>query len=585
MRLLAVGLTAVLGLTAIVAVSRLRILETSVTGVLSRNYRSIEAAEQMAHALERVQLAVRDGRGAGSGPELRDEFERWIAVQRGNTTEAGEPELTERIARQGAALFEAAAAGAAPERIDADAAAIGRDLDALVAMNKNAMFAADRRTRTVANRLLLGALATLSLAAVLVAALGWTLSSAVTRPLTVLAERLRGVVTGGGSYPTLGRQPLAELQQVADEYDQMARRLEEFERLNISALLEEKAKTEAVIEAIEDGLIVLDPAGVVVHANDIACAILEVDRAEIVGHRFDALAIQHPHYLRVRAAVQEFLARPERERERVEVTLFLRGRDHSFVLRPTPFRAADGAPAGLILALQDVTYLRDQEAGREALVATLSHELRTPLTSLSMALELLQRGAGHADGERAALLETIGEDVSRLQDVAQRLLDLARARAMTIALDRRRVDVCAVVDRAMKIFGLQAREKGIALRALVPRGAVTIAGDETKLTWAVSNLLSNALRYTPAGGSVEVEVAPDEQDVRVAVRDTGPGIPAEQRERIFERFVQTADGGEIGSAGLGLAIVRDIVQAHGGRIHLDSAIGLGSRFVLELPRG
>jgi NtrC-family two-component system sensor histidine kinase KinB len=583
MRLLAVGLTAVLGVTAIVAVSRLRILETSVTGVLSRNYRSIEAAEHMAHVLDRLQLALREGQGTRTA-ELRDEFERWMAVQRGNTTEVGEPELTERIARQSGALFEAAAAGAAPKRIDGDASAIARDLDALVAMNTNAMFAADRRTRTVANRLLLGALGTLSLAAVLVAALGWTLSSAVARPLTVLAERLRGVGRGG-SYPTLGRQPLAELQQVADEYDQMARRLEEFERLNISALLEEKAKTEAVIEAIEDGLIVLDPAGVVVHANDIACAILEVDRAEIVGHRFDALAIQHPHYLRVRAAVREFLARPERERERVELTLFLRGRDHSFVLRPTPFRAADGAPAGLILALQDVTYLRDQEAGREALVATLSHELRTPLTSLSMALELLQRGVGKADDEQTALLDTVREDVSRLQDVAQRFLDLSRARAMTIALDRRRVDLCAVVDRALKIFGLQAREKRIALRAVVPRGAVTIAGDETKLAWAVSNLLSNALRYTPAGGSVEVEVTPDEQDVRVAVRDTGPGIPAEQRERIFERFVQTADGGEMGSAGLGLAIVRDIVQAHGGRIHLDSAVGLGSRFVLELPRG
>jgi NtrC-family two-component system sensor histidine kinase KinB len=583
MRLLVVGLTATLGLTALVAVSRLRILETSVTDVLSRNYRSIEAAGGMARAVVRVQLAAHDGRAAEVGPGVRAEFDNWIAVERRNYTEVGESDLAARVDRQGRALFDAALAGAAPARIDADAAAVLSDLDALVALNKNAMFAADRRTRAVANRFLLGTVATLFLAALLVAALGWTLSSAVARPLTVLAERLRGVGRGG-PYPTLGPQPLAELQQVADEYDRMARRLEEFERLNVSALLEEKAKTEAVIEAIEDGLIVLDPAGAVVHANDVACAILELARSEIVAQPF-VLATHHPHYLRVRAAVREFLARPERERERVEITLFMRGRDHSFVLRPTPFRAPDGTVAGLILALQDVTYLRDQEAGREALVATLSHELRTPLTSLSMALELLQRHGARADDEMAALLETAREDVSRLQDVAQRFLDLARARAMTIALDRRRVDLRAVVERAMKIFAIQAREKGITLRAAVPGGAVTIAGDETKLTWAVSNLLSNALRYTPAGGHVEIEALPDEDKVLVAVRDTGPGIAAEQRERIFERFAQATDGGEMGSAGLGLAIVRDIVQAHGGRIHLESTVGLGSRFVLELPRG
>ena len=243
----------------------------------------------------------------------------------------------------------------------------------------------------------------------------------------------------------------------------------------------------------------------------------------------------------MRAAVREFLARPERERERVEITLFMRGRDHSFILRPTPFRAPDGTYAGLILALQDVTYLRDQEAGREALVATLSHELRTPLTSLSMALELLQRHGARPDDETAALLETAREDVSRLQDVAQRFLDLARARAMTIALDRRRVDLRAVVERAMKIFAIQAREKGITLRAAVPGDADHHRRRRDKLTWAVSNLLSNALRYTPAGGHVAIEALPDEDEVRVGVRDTGPGIAA-GAARAHLRALRPGDG-------------------------------------------
>ena len=357
------------------------------------------------------------------------------------------------------------------------------------------------------------------------------------------------------------------------------------ERTRVDVVLEEKAKTEAVIEASEDGLIVLDPGGVVVHVNEVACAVLEVDRVHAVGRRFEELGTSHPHYLRLRAAVRDFLAHPEREGERLEVALFLRGRDHYYVLRPTPFRARDGTPAGLIITLQDVTYIRDQEARREHLIATLSHELGTPITSLRMAVDLLRKRAASLDPEQRELLETTHEDLLRLQDVAQRLLDLSRSRAMGIALERRNVDLREIVPRVVRLFTLQARDRGIVLESRVPEVGVTIAGDETKLTWALSNLVANAIRYTPTGGHVRIDAAAEDGVVRISVSDDGPGIPPDQRERIFERFVQAPESGDLGAAGLGLAIVRDIVQAHGGRILLDSDVGRGSRFTLQLPRG
>jgi two-component system, NtrC family, sensor histidine kinase KinB len=347
-----------------------------------------------------------------------------------------------------------------------------------------------------------------------------------------------------------------------------------------AAVLAEKAKTEAVIESSDDGLVVLDPRGVVVHVNEVACAILELERSAAVGHRFAELGTAHPRYLRVRAAVADFLAHPDRVPDAVDITMFLRGRDHFFLLRPTPLRGA-GAPIGLILTLQDVTYLRDQEARREQLMATLSHELRTPLTSLRMATDLLARTELPTHSEARSLIDAAREDVNRLEDVAHRLLDLSRSRAMSIGLEREKISLRELVARGARIFEIQMREAGVALETDLAADVPEITGDRTKLGWALSNLIGNALRYTPRGGVIRIALAAGDDAVRLSVSDSGPGIPASQRERIFERFAQ--EGEEPGAAGLGLAIVRDVVQAHGGRIFLESELGRGSRFTIQLP--
>lgn len=219
----------------------------------------------------------------------------------------------------------------------------------------------------------------------------------------------------------------------------------------VAAVLAEKAKTEAVIQSIDDGLVVLDLNGRVVHMNEVACAILDLERSTALGSPFEELGTTHPRYLRMRAAVARFLTDPRGEPETIEIAMFLRGRDHFFVLRSTPLRAFEGAPIGVILTFQDVTSLRDQEARREQLMATLSHELRTPLTSLRMAGDLLAHSDLPHDSGARPLIDAAREDIARLEDVAQRLLELSRSRATSIGLEREPISLRDLTARGVRI--------------------------------------------------------------------------------------------------------------------------------------
>jgi signal transduction histidine kinase len=164
------------------------------------------------------------------------------------------------------------------------------------------------------------------------------------------------------------------------------------------------------------------------------------------------------------------------------------------------------------------------------------------------------------------------------------LLDVARGSTRMIAVRNVEIDVCHLVQSVTKTFCLRARERNISLSTVVSADVARIHGDPVKISWAISNLISNALRYTPEGGSVAISSEDDNDAVRLKVSDTGPGIPAEFRNHLFERFTQwDVDGSEPGSAGLGLAIVKDIVEGHGGRIFVDSTMGMGTTFTIELP--
>ena len=222
--------------------------------------------------------------------------------------------------------------------------------------------------------------------------------------------------------------------------------------------------------------------------------------------------------------------------------------------------------------------LREADEAKSTLVSTVSHELRTPLTAIRGHVAALREGVVEDEASQERSLEVISEEAVRLERLVGDVLDLAKLDARRFALLREEVDMRALCERAYTTFAEEARARGIDYDLELEGGAVLIT-DGDRVLQIVTNLIANALHWTPEGGRVDLGLVATNGEVKVAVEDTGPGIEPQVAERIFRPF-WSGDGG---GTGLGLAIARELSLALGGRLELHSEPGHGSRFVLVLP--
>ena len=228
---------------------------------------------------------------------------------------------------------------------------------------------------------------------------------------------------------------------------------------------------------------------------------------------------------------------------------------------------------------------RDRDRSRDFL-ADVSHELRTPLAALRTFNQLLLESAGDDPEARAEFLEASAGQIERLDWLAQNLLELSKLDSGLVLLDLRPDDLRAAVESATQQHDAGAARRGVTLTLVLPDAPIRIRHDPPRIGQVVANLVGNAIKFTPRGGSVRVEVAPTSEGARIDVADTGVGIDSAELPHIFERFYRGSRANEArgSGSGLGLAIVRSIVDMHGGTIEVESGPGLGSRFTIRLPR-
>jgi signal transduction histidine kinase/HAMP domain-containing protein len=587
----------ILGLTAAATVSR---LGKHSQVILADNYRSILAAERMKDALERIDsgaLFILNGRrdeGAAMAASSRPLFASELDVELHNITEPGEAEAADAL-RAGwldyAGRFDAFLALTEPDK--AAAAYFGellpmfytvkKQAQVILDMNQEAMVQKSEQVRIYSRRM-----DTFMLAVTFAAVMGGLLASAallsrMLRPLTVLSSAARCI--GEGDFAIRAQvESDDEIGLLAREFNSMAQGLERYRKSSLGELLLAQHTAQAVIDSLPDPILSFDLEGTLVSVNLAAEDSLGVSPG--AAHVTPLAGLDPALRLAVNRATSHVLAGkgaylPAGFEEAVHIAA---GAAEGYYLpMASPVFGELGSLAGVTIVLRDVGMLRKLDEMSVDLVATFAHEFRTPLTSLHMAIHVcLEKMTGPLTEKQSDVLSAAREECERLQRMISDLLDIARLQSGRVPMQARSVDPRALIGMVIEKHRLLAEKAGLTLSSQVWPECGSLSADPDRLDLLLSNLVTNAISHTPKGGSVSVEVKRQDGGTRFEVRDTGEGIPREYLAKVFEKFFRVP-GQTSGGSGLGLSIAKNIAEALGGVIGVDSEQGKGSVFWFVIP--
>jgi PAS domain S-box-containing protein len=423
---------------------------------------------------------------------------------------------------------------------------------------------------------------TLLIAGTLVTAgvfLAFVLSNRIVEPLRRLTASTTRIASGDlNANVTVSSHD--EVGVLASEFNRMAQRIRELRSSDLGQLMIAQQTTEAAIDSLYDPVIVTDEDGRVTKLNPAAEEIFG-PAAGNAGKHVEEIARDG----RIASAVSEAIKsqRPVAGEGMSQVLpLAVDGSERAFRVRTTPLRDSTKHLLGAVTLLEDITHLREIDRLKSEFIATASHELRTPLTSVEMGVYLLLEGAaGELNTKQTEVLEACREDCERLDKLMRDLLDLSRIEAGESKPELRAVKVRDLILGEAEELRPQVEAKGLSFAVDAPLDLPPVMADRSQIARVIANLVVNAIRYTRQG-EIKLSAAGRGRYVAVSVSDTGSGIPQEYLPHIFEKFVQVP-GAQTGGAGLGLAISRLIVEAHGGQISAQSEPARGSSFIFTLP--
>lgn len=379
-----------------------------------------------------------------------------------------------------------------------------------------------------------------------------------------------------------------EFSELAKEFNVMASQLNKWESSNLAKLQSEKLRIEAIIGQMQDAIIGLNEQKEILFLNQVAGQLLNMNEKDVIGKNANDLIKSSDLLSRVLQV----------QRSDKPMKIYADGKESYFQLerreiivpiyeeRPDDVIKASSKTAGEVYVLKNITQYKELDEAKTNFIATVSHELKTPISSIKMSLKLLaDERIGSLNSEQQELVQHIKEDCGRLLKITGELLDLAQVETGNLQLNFVKADPRKIALYAMDAVAFQAEQKSIELELISRNDLPAVNVDTEKTAWVLVNFLSNALRYSSSKSKVVIQILERTDSIEFSVRDFGKGIDEQYQKRLFDRYFQVpTDGNNKSGSGLGLAISKDFIEAEGGRIWVESAIGEGSKFCFSLPK-
>jgi NtrC-family two-component system sensor histidine kinase KinB len=378
-----------------------------------------------------------------------------------------------------------------------------------------------------------------------------------------------------------------EFTELADSFNGMVVKLNEWENSNLSKIKSEKSRIEAIIAQMQDAIIGLNEKGEVLFLNHLAAKLMSLDEDKVIGQNVAELMQKNELLKRI--------IKPETNDNTLKI--YADDKESYFLLENREIiipnyeeqdestLIASSKSAGSVYTLKNITQFKELDEAKTNFIATVSHELKTPLSSIKMSLKLLSdERVGAMNEEQHELLNHIKEDSDRLLKITSELLDLSQVETGNLKLTFAITKPEEIISYAVDAVKFQAEQKSIQLVLNCSQNLPNVNADIQKTAWVLVNFLSNALRYSSEKSKVIIDVFQKDKFIEFSVRDFGKGIDEKYQKRLFDRYFQVpTDGQNKSGSGLGLAISKDFIEAENGKIWVVSAIGEGSKFCFNLP--
>jgi signal transduction histidine kinase/HAMP domain-containing protein len=399
---------------------------------------------------------------------------------------------------------------------------------------------------------------------------------AILQPLKTLTDSVQEIKKGNLNI-VLQPRSRDEVGLLTESFNEMAAQLREYRRAEMAKLIRTEHSTQSVIDSLPDAIAILNAHGIVELSNHAARSLFGLHPDVNIGTRKDDL---------LRQLFFSALLRDERGGQLSPgsaLQVFDNGHERFFQPRAIPILDETDITIGVALVLADVTRQKRVVELEVEPISVVSHELKTPLTSVRMAIHmLLDERIGSLSPKQLDLLGAARDDCDRLYQIVENLLDISRMEAGRAVLEMKPTSPLSLVTQALETFATGFRGAGVELSSKISDDLPDVLADNARIQHVFSNLLSNALKFSLSGHQVVVRAEASDNEVTFTVQDQGMGIPPELLPRVFDKFFRFHVTGRAEGAGLGLAIAKDVVEAHGGRIWAESVIGQGSQFHFTL---